>query len=225
MGKDALRSSVTLLVVALWVSGCGNSPPTSPGPEPSPDSFVVSGLLSETVDGVSRPLAGGQVRLFRITGGTGGGSTEVEEVFFADLNGRYTARVPSNSRVFAYVRDVRGPWQPCLASAFVQSDTTIDVQVVSGGSPITPPPAASPMIAGFVYETTPGGRVPLRGVTVWLEAGLNIYTVAITQTDDTGRFFFCRVNAPVWMGVSSRQEWFQSIPGTADVSFEIELRR
>jgi hypothetical protein len=81
------------------------------------------------------------------------------------------------------------------------------------------------MITGLVYETTAQGRQPLRGVVVWLEAGANGYLVAVTQTDDTGRFFLCRVNAPVWMGVSSREEWFESVAVTADTFFEIELGR
>ena len=122
--------------------------------------------------------------------------------------------------MFAYGRDVSGLWQPCLASALVDKDTNIDVGVVPAGSSLTPPAAASPMITGFVYETTAQGRKPLRGVVAWLEAGINSYLVALTQTDEAGRFFLCRVNAPVWMGVSSPQEWFQSIPGTADMFFE-----
>jgi hypothetical protein len=97
---------------------------------------------------------------------------EKEDAYFTDDNGRYTARTTPGSRVFAYARDTTGPWQPCLASAVVNS-----------------------------------------------------YGVAVTQTDEGGRFFLCRANAPVWMGVSSRQEWFQLISGTGDSFFEIELRR
>jgi hypothetical protein len=89
------------------------------------------------------------------------------------------------------------------------------------------------MITGFVYETTPQGRNPLRGVGAWLEVGLNSYLVARTQTDDAGRFFFCRVNAPVLMGVSGYEEMVVAgykdglayIPGTGDMFFEIELKR
>ena len=81
------------------------------------------------------------------------------------------------------------------------------------------------MITGFVYERTPEGRNPLPGVSAWLEVGFaDSWPVAKTQTDSAGRFFFCHVNAPVRMGVSGRQEP-QSIPGTGDMSFEIELRR
>jgi hypothetical protein len=147
-----------------------------------------------------------------------------------DQNGRYTAQVPK-SRVFVKANgwsDASAMFterQPCLASAAVDNDTNIDVQVVPAGQPSTSPPAASPMITGFVYETTPQGRKPLRGVGAWLEVGFgDSYPVAITQTDEAGRFFLCRVNVPVRMGVSSYQDWFQSIPGTGDMFFEIELK-
>jgi hypothetical protein len=58
------------------------------------------------------------------------------------------------------------------------------------------------------------------------------YLVARTQSDDAGRFFFCRVNAPVRMGVSGYQAMVASgykdgvayIPGTGGTFFEIEPR-
>jgi hypothetical protein len=108
----------------------------------------------------------------------------------------------------------------------VDKDTTIDVQIVPIDSPSTPPPAPGPLITGFVYETTPHGRNPLRGVWAWLEVGsADSYPVARTQTDDAGRFFFCRVNAPVRMVVSGYLGGVQFIPGTGDMFLEIELRR
>ncbi len=223
-----------LLAASLltWLGSCSDSEPTSPAAPspPLPESFEVSGTLFETLDGVSRRLAMRQVRLLGIGLGScgqppGGCQTEREDVYLTDDNGRFTARVPPNRRVFAYARDTSGPLQPCLASAVVDKDTTIDVEVAPAGRAPTPPAAASPMITGFVYETTSQGRKPLAGVVTWLEAGLSSYLVAVTQTDEAGRFFLCRVNAPVWMGVSSHQEWFQTIPGTADLFFEIELRR
>ena len=182
---------------------------------------MVSGIFFETVDGISRRLANSQVRLLTIRP-----ELEREDTFLTDDNGRYTANVRPGSRVFAYGRDVSGLWQPCLASALVDKDTTIDVGVVPAGSSLTPPAAASPMITGFVYEATAQGRKPLRGVVAWLEAGINSYLVALTQTDEAGRFFLCRVNAPVWMGVSSPQEWFQVNPWHCRRVFRgIELRR
>ena len=226
------RRSLAVSLVA-WLGGCSNSVPTSPAnPSPAnpsppvPQSYVVAGVLSETVDGVSRPLAGRQVHLYISGTCPGPPGCTVErgrEPFYTDNSGRYTAEVPK-TRVFVSA-NVPG-LQPCVAGAAVDRDTTIDVQVVPAGSSFTPPPAASPMITGFVYETTPQGRKPLGGVGAWLEVGFaDSYRVAITQTDDAGRFFLCRVNAPVRMVVSSRQDWAQSIPGTGDMFFEIELRR
>jgi hypothetical protein len=113
--------------------------------------------------------------------------------------------------------------QPCLASALVEKDTTIDVEVFPIGSPTTSPPAAGPMITGFVYETTPQGRNPVRGVWAALYVGIiDIAPFAKTQTDDAGRFFFCRVNAPAAMFVDRYEI---PIPGTSDMHFELELKR
>jgi hypothetical protein len=90
-----------------------------------------------------------------------------------------------------------------------------------------PPVAGSPLITGFVYETTAQGRNPLRGVHISVDASTDAW-VAYTQTDEKGRFFLCRVNAPVQMVVSSgkgHRDWWQSIPGTTDLVLDIELER
>jgi hypothetical protein len=235
-----------LLAASLlaWLVGCNDSVPTSPASPslPAPQSYVVSGTVSETVDGTSRPVAGRKVDLF-VTGTTcvSGQRTpcipEKAEVVDTDQNGRYTAQVTVWPKALVFVAGAglhASGQQTCLASALVDRDTTIDVQVFPIGSSSTPPPAARPMITGFVYETTPQGRKPLRGVGAWLEVGYgDSYLVARTQTDDAGRFFFCRVNAPVRMGVSSYQEMVvagykdgvEYIPGTDDMFFEIELKR
>lgn len=243
---------LTALLLA-WLAGCNDSsptPPTSPSPPspPTPQSYIVSGTVSETVNGASRPVAGRRVDIFMsgiceqiIPGGDC--AREKAEVIDTDQNGRYTVQVhvpdsrPSLPKPLVFVTGAglhALGQQPCLASALVDKDTTIDVQVFPIGGSLTPPAAASPMITGFVYETTSQGRKPLRGVGAWLEVGSgDSYLVARTQTDDAGRFFFCRVNAPVRMGVASHQDMVVSgyrdgvafIPGTGDMSFEIELRR
>ena len=225
-----LRITASLL---LGLSGCSGSAPTAPTspatPSPAnpspPQSYVVSGILSEIVGGVSRPLAGRQVHLF-ISGTCPGPPGCVEEQgrqpYYTDDKGRYTAEVPKR-RVFVTANI--GALQPCTANATVDKDTTIDVQVVPVGSSFAAPPEAGPTITGVVYETTPQGRRPLRGVDVWLEAGFEGWLVANTQTDGSGRFLLCRVNAPVQMIVSSRREWQQPLFGTGDMFFEIELKR
>jgi hypothetical protein len=183
---------------------------------------VVSGIVSETVDGVSRPLAGRTVHLWISQPDTAWAQSST-----TDHNGRYAAQVPK-AQVFVSGWHPPDQQQPCLASATVDKDTTIDVQFVPAGSSLTPPAAANPMITGLVYETTPQGRNPLRGLYVELDAAGDV-PVALTQTDDAGRLFLCRVNAPVVLGVgidpNRHQPWSRSIPGTGDMFLEIELKR
>lgn len=232
-----MRMFRQLLAASLlaWLAGCNNSVPTSPTNPPAPLSYVVSGILSETVDGVSRPLAGRQVRLY-ISGTCGQPipgdcRPETGRQLLTHDNGRYTAQVPKS---WVFVSANVGELQPCVASAAVDKDTTIDVQVVPAGRSSTPPPTASPMITGLVYETTPQGRNPLRGVDVWLEVGYEGYFVAGNQTDDAGRFFLCRVNGPFPVNVpvlmyaflsGYQHQRVGSILGTGAMFFEIELRR
>jgi hypothetical protein len=229
-----MRMVRRLLAASLlaWLTGCSSSvptPPTSPS-VPVPQSYVVSGTVSETVDGISRPVAGRKVDLY-ISGSTCvSGQTipciaEKVEVVDTDQNGRYTAQVTVFPKTLVFVAGAglhAAGQQPCLASALVDKDTTIDVEVLPVGSSSTPPPSASPMITGLVYETTSQGRKPVRGVWAHLQVGFtDSWPVAKTQTDDAGRFFFCRVNRPVQMVVSE----VAHIPGTGDMYFEIELRR
>jgi hypothetical protein len=232
-----------------WLPGCKNSTPSSPATLPTspsllvPQAYVISGTVSETVDGISRPVAGRKVDLYVSGSPCFFGQptpciTEQAPVVETDQNGRYTLQVTALPKTLAFVAGAglhASGQQPCLASAVVDKDTTIDVQVFQLGSSTMPPPtAAGPMITGFVYETTPEGKNPLRGVLAWLEVGsADSYLVAKTQTDDAGRFFFCRVNAPVRMGVSRYQDMVMAgykegtafIPGAADMFFEIDLRR
>ena len=209
----------------LALAGCndsGRALPVSPSTS-QPVLHTVSGILSESFDGVSRPLAERPVILWVSQNRSGWTMSST-----TDHTGRYTVQVP-DSRVFASAWHPPDQQQPCLASAVVTSDTTIDVQVVPTGRSLTPSPAASPMISGFVYETTPQGRRPLRGVYISVDAVpyLEVY-VATTQTDDTGRFVLCRVNSPVGLvvGAIGYQPWSQVwVPGTSDSVLEIELER
>ena len=66
---------------------------------------------------------------------------------------------------------------------------------------------------------------------MWLFVNLSSqleFGVAGTHTDDAGRFFLCRVNAPVQIlveGPPEYQPWSQIIPGTGDMFLEVELTR
>ena len=101
------RKGFAVSLVA-WLAGCTGTAPTVPtdpaAPQPvQPVTYVVSGMVSELVDGVSRPLGGREVFLW-IDQSTGGGWSQT---VFSDQNGRYTAMVPK-ARVFAYA------WHPSV---------------------------------------------------------------------------------------------------------------
>jgi hypothetical protein len=224
-----MRLFVRLLVVTAVtaLAGCDKSAPispASPSSPPPPTSFVLSGVVAETVNGVPRPVADQYLALFiQETEGLPPGIRlrgSVQQVT-TDQSGRYTAQVPK-SRVF--VSAVWGRRQPCVASASVSKDTVLDVDVFSGS--VAPPTVEGPLITGFVYETTPQGRKPVRGATAWLDLFSDLY-IAATVTDADGRFYFCRVNDSVRMdvdadGYQGRSEFIQ---GARDVFLEIELTR
>jgi hypothetical protein len=196
--------------------------PADPSP-PVSQSYVVSGIVSLAVDEISRPIADRSVRLWIEPPNASGGRAQSSAT---DPNGRYTAQVPARSRVFVWASTSSFDQQPCIVSATVDKDTTLDVQVFPHGSFPKAPSAAGPLITGFVYQATPQGRSPVRA-----NIQLGLFTenyVAWARTDEAGHFLFCRVNTPVGMEVAApgvSGSFFQSIPGTGDMFLEIELGR
>src|SRR5688572_12586469 len=109
-----MRKWRALLTVSMaaWLAGCNDSPrtPTSPSPpSASPGTLLVSGVVTEMVDGVSRPLADRSVWLWVSQDRTGGGV-----YLTTDQDGRYSGRVPK-SRVFVTSLS-SDRQQPCVAS-------------------------------------------------------------------------------------------------------------
>jgi hypothetical protein len=217
-------------MVALALSvGCSESSrlPDSPlaptSAPPSPQLYEVSGILSVAGDGGSRALAGRTVWLWIEQGS---GSRIVRgwsQSAVTDPSGRYTSHV-QEGRVYVGAWE-RGERQPCLAAADVRSDTTLDVEIIPAGS-AAPQTLAGPIVRGTVYETTPEGRNPLPNASIEVDASVDAY-VGYTETDDAGRFLLCRVDKPVRIGIShpGHQPAWRSLPGTADMVIDIELRR
>jgi hypothetical protein len=214
--------------VLTWLPGCNQSVPTSATgpalPAPPATTYVVSGIVAETVDGVARPLPDALVVLQIVQP-----NTLRTQHSSTDHNGRYTAQVPTG-RVYVVAEGPAAVEQPCVATAAIDRDTTIpDVELVPAGRSARPLSTASPIITGFVYETTPQGRKPLQGVAVVLFVPPFIidYPVAGGDSDDVGRFFLCRVNTPVELVLDLKgyQPWSQLIPGTSDLNLEIELKQ
>lgn len=208
-------------IISACVAACGSpSIPTGPGTAApgAAGPYVLSGVVFETLGETSRPLAGAQVHLWQQ--GSGGS----RQIVGTDQNGRYSASVPAG-RVFAASWD--GDFQqPCLASAVILSDATLDVQLVRTAN-LASTPTAGPRITGVVYATTPSGRVPLRGALISVDAlpFQEVY-VAVTRTDDSGRFALCRMNAPVGLlvGAVGYEAWMREIAGTTDAELDVELK-
>ena len=213
------------LSLSLSVAGCGSTAPASPSPPSQPVSHVLSGTVLETVNGVSRAVADQYLALFiQETEGLPPGITLRGSVqsLRTDSAGRYMTHVPK-SHVF--VSASWGKRQPCVASVGVDRDTTLDVQVFPAGS-VASSTTAKGMITGFVYETTPNGRMPIPGADVWLDLFSDAY-IANTETDASGRFSFCSVWTTVRLDVSREGYQGQSaffVPGDWR-SFEFELKR
>jgi hypothetical protein len=228
-----VRLSVLLLSLVCGVllpgAACDSSAPTAPTPPPPPATYGVTGVVSETVDGISRPLADTSLWLtIWETEGLPAGLTLRGSGLdlITDSKGRYTARVPK-SRVFVTVHGFKR--QPCIASGSVNKDTTIDVQVFPQGRSIPMPPSSlGPIITGFVYETTAAGRKPLRGAEAWLDISQDGY-VANTETDETGHFFLCRVDTRVRMDVFMTgyepYQYGELVSGTGDRYLQFEFTR
>ena len=229
VGKVVMRIFFAASLVPCLACG-GNSLPGSPSsPAASePVTYVVSGVVSEFVGGVPRPVANHSLWLFiQETEGLPAGILlrGSSQAAATDQSGRYFARVP-RSRVF--VSAVWGKQQPCVASASVIRDTTIDVETVAPGGAAVPLSTPSPLITGFVFESTAQGRKPIAGASAWLDLSSDAY-IASTESDETGHFYFCRANARARIDVSVNgyQPYQRSefISGSSDASFEFEFNR
>jgi len=215
------RFLATALLLSL--AGCDDSgrPPGTNPSSPSPLSNTVSGVVTFMVDGVSRPIADRSVWIWVDPQARGQSAV-------TDQNGRYSAQVPRNARVFVTAYASSFEQQPCIASAVVERDKTVNVQVVPLGSPADPPAAlASPLITGLVYQATAEGRRPVRANIQFRLSQENV--IAFTQTDSRGRFFFCRVNTAGHLDVaaleisSSSSSLSYPVTGTSDVDLEFDL--
>jgi len=215
---------------SLCVIGCADPAPpvapTSPSTSGLPASHLVSGTVLERVDGGVRGVANQFLTLITVeTRGLPPGMVKRTKAqsLSTDASGRYSAHVPTS---IVFVSAAWGKRQPCVASAPVSQDTTLDVEVFAGSS--SPPSGASPRITGFVYETTPSGRRPLKGAALWLDLASDAY-VAATETDDLGQFYFCHVSADVRLDVSVEgyQPYQHSafLSGATDSHIEFEFRR
>ena len=181
------------LLVLTLITGCGEVPktPLTPATDPpAPASATLSGTIWIHGPGGVRPNREGAYFGW-IETGTSGYTTGRRT---ADAAGHYSLNVPGATRV--RLLGV-GMHQPCAVTVRVTGSVVRDVHLVEDPAQLgarLPAELASqiPVITGIVYETTPGGRIPLGGVRVETDGlmGLGLVT-ATTLTDDEGRFVLC----------------------------------
>jgi hypothetical protein len=226
-----------VIAITIVFGACDTRPPTFPvAPSTTPLPIVqptaqhtLSGTVSELIGGMRRPIAFRRLFLW-IERQTGPGTfTGSSHPIMSDHNGRYSLSVPeSNVSVSAWEP---GELQPCLARTDVRTDTNLDVEVVSGTDALagwTPEQlaAARPIVTGFVYEATADGRRPLPDAAIWVDISIDVYH-GFTRTDDSGRFFLCRINSPIRIDVdlAGYEGTWRSLRGGGDEYLAIELRR
>lgn len=218
-------------VLASFSAGCDSTPVTpaapSPAAPPTPPAarHTLSGTVSELVDGLPRPVGADLTVWVWVEQGTMGSSQSAR----TDQNGRYSLPVP-DSRVFA-TSAKRGALQPCLATTEVRSDTTLDVELISESDTLSARVpdrwlSAHPLVTGIVYAPTEGGRLPLSGATITADVLVDVYQ-AFTKTDEQGRFFLCRINAPIRIDFDAAgyEGTSRSVRGDVDTRLEVALTR
>ena len=222
------------LVVVL--AGCGDSPvgpPTAPTPAPAttavpPGHHTVSGTVFEAAGGGFRPLSASRTIFFWVEQRTDRGSTGWSQPVTTDANGRYSTSVP-DSRVSVSAWS-RAELQPCLNSAQVLADTTLDVHVIpereAQSAAADQLRSRGPIVTGQVYEVTGAGPRPLPGADIWVDISLDVYH-ALTKTDELGRFFLCHIDVPVRIDVdlAGYQGVSRFMRGDSDTYLDIVLSR
>ena len=151
------------LLVAVVVAACGNDPPAGP----TPQAFVVSGLVSQRAAATTTPVPGARIEI--VNGPSLGMRAD------ADASGRYRLEgVPAGTHLF---RASAPGVLPVLESVSLTSDRALDF-VLAPAEVFTP--------ARVVHLFT---GAPIAGATV---AG----SVAPTSSDGDGRFLAAAVQGP-----------------------------
>ena len=180
-------TSVTLLAIA-----CGQSK----SPPPPAATFTLSGVVSETIPGGSRPLEGASLH------------AEVQDKY-GNLYQMWTASdsaghflltsLPNNTTVVQLLVYKEGYVQQCASPHVTMlSDIQLDLQLVSratlSASPesIAPPAPGFRSISGVVLEKTDAGTQPVAGAYVAYEWFEDI-SAAYTFSDAAGRYLLCSV--------------------------------
>jgi hypothetical protein len=224
-------------VVVCLVASCGGPTPSgpSPGVVPNPLPQVTSAapaLTGVVLENGGRLTVRGRIEyLYGPASDAFGGLVPV-----SPIDGRYIIQsIPSGTRVNLLFLPNSGVasgtlHQPCAAYTTVSEATTLNVELISKGSPPSNP---SPTLSGVVFRRDQDVRIPLSVTLMYSGA-------AATRADESGRYSLCRLPAgpgvllvgatcnDQWMYVPvvingdtvvdvDMTEWFRSCPGLVDI--------
>lgn len=213
-------------------SGCpgyaipGDCPPFATG-----GSGTISGVISERTPEGLRPLADATVYAFiELSNGNGyaRGGTQ------SGADGKFTVTLlPAGTIILEGYAP--GYDHPCANTVTFNGTTaTENIELVAQSHPMPDAATTRPLIKGMVYETTPDGKKPIPGATVYFDpmGGMGL-VAAITTTDVNGRYAFCNVTPalPRWsQRVDAAKDGYVadgkdvSVSGDMELQLDIELK-
>ena len=206
-----------LFVVSL--SGCGSGPAVPPvvpstasllSVSPLPTSFPapVSGphtVQGDVFDAQSGEVGTADINLWVQQTRVGYAYWWANGRLMSNSAGHFTApNIPDSQVTLLAVKD--GFVQPCAVTADVANDRVVNVEMIAtsrfdGSTSPRPVAAIGPIVNAFVFESTPEGRQPVAGASVWVENGFEV-GLATTRSDRGGRIFLCNLPTDAFLYIT-----------------------
>ena len=207
--------------------------PGLPGPTFLPVSCVthtITGTITELGPQGQRPVEGARVYVHLYAPHRGG--HWMSDVTGAD--GRYELWGIFTDAIAVLTVGTNGLHvQPCVHQVTVTSDMSLDIEIVPRSAGGTAASAAArrgkgPFLTGVVFGQGPDGtRVPIPDAMVWFDN-----TVAITITDEDGRYVVCGIpvgshelEATAAGGYDISKNPARRIDIAGDTTLDVELKR
>jgi len=202
-------TSVTLVIIACGQNGPASltspggtlpaSGSTGSGPHPTIGQLTLSGVVSETIPGGSRPLVGASVNAWVQEAALGYSYGWAHGPTYSDSAGHFRLTSLGNSTTIQLQVWKEGYVQQCASPRVAMlSDIQLDAQLVSrvtvSASPesIAPPASGFRSVSGVILEETAAGTQPVANAYVDFEP-IEDFPAALTLSDTFGRYLLCGV--------------------------------
>ena len=225
-----MRFAELVLVPTVILVGCGGSSTvTAPSPTPpiaSPFVTSLTGTVVERTPQGERPLGGASVWGQVLSGQFPGSNWTLGQVG-SDEFGRYELRGLAPGARLQVMAFKEGYFQQCAAEITLGERPHLDLPLVaeanlsSSRDSVPPSPPEFRIVTGVVYEPTTEGR---RGVANRLVFYEGFDPVAVTRTDDQGRFLICGVPQSRTVLIAEAFGGGITVPPGGDVDIEIEAK-